>query len=400
MARPSGAPGAKRRAHIEARKILAVLTPVLLLNFLLLTMPSLPAQNREAPPADYLLYAGGFMRTTGKGIYAFRLHTATGQLSPLGLAAETTNPSFLAVHPNRRFLYAVVNQPEGEVAAFAIDTTTGKLTLLNKVPSRGAGPCFVTLTKTGRTLLLANYGSGSAAAFPVQEDGRLGEATGFAQHSGSSVDPLRQTGPHTHSTNPSPDGRFAIAADLGLDKLFVYRLQNGRLLPNQPPVLNAAPGAGPRHLAFHPSGRYAYVANELNSTVTAFHYDAASGTFREIQTISAIPRDFSGTNYPADLHVHPSGRFLYVSDRGLDAIAAFAIDLAEGTISPIEYTPVGGKTPRNFAIDPAGTLLVAGNEDSDNIVVFRIHAQTGRLTPTGGQASVATPACLQFVPAP
>jgi 6-phosphogluconolactonase len=232
----------------------------------------------------------------------------------------------------------------------------------------------------------------------VREDGKLGAATGFAQHSGSGADPVRQSSPHTHSVSPSPDQRFAIAADLGVDKLYIYHLDHGQLIPNDPPIVKAVPGAGPRHFTFHPSGRYGYLVNELNSTVAAFKYDDRRGLLEEIQVVSAVPKEFSGTNSSADMHVHPSGRFLYASDRGRNSIAVFSIDRASGRLSPIEYVPTLGKTPRNFAIDPTGSFLVAGNEDSNSIVVFRIDAKTGRLTPTGDQAFVPFPACIKFVP--
>ncbi len=383
--------------RISPKKYATATSEMKLILSLLAVWPCLTVST-ALPPADFLLYVGTFTKARGQGIYAFRLSSSTGKLTPLGLAARTINPSFLAVHPNGRILYAVVNQENGEIGAFTIDSATGMLTLLNRVSSRGTGPCFVALTNSARLLLAANYTSGSAAVFPVEEDGRLGEATGFAQHSGSSVNRERQEGPHTHSINPSPDERYAFAADLGVDKLFVYRLQEGKLIAGDPVAVKTVPGAGPRHFTFDPAGRHAYLVNELDSTIMAFAYDAVHGRLREIQSISAIPATFSATNYSADIHVHPSGKFLYASDRGLDSIAVFTIDAASGKLSSVEYVPTGGQTPRNFTLDPTGRFLVVGNEDSDNIVVFRIDPKTGRLTPTGEQAAVPSPACLKLVP--
>jgi 6-phosphogluconolactonase len=239
------------------------------------------------------------------------------------------------------------------------------------------------------------------AAFPVRDDGKLGEASSFVQHKGSSVDKERQEGPHAHSVNLSPDNRFAFAADLGLDQVLVYRLDAARgiLTPNEPPFGRVKPGAGPRHFSFHPNGRFAYVINEMHNTVTAFAYDAARGVLTEIQTVATLPADFRGESWTAEVVVHPSGKFLYGSNRGHDSIAVFAVDPAKGTLTPIERTPVKGKGPRNFAVDPTGAWLVAANHQSDNIVVFRIDKKTGRLTPTGQEFKVSSPVCVRFVKA-
>jgi len=355
---------------------------------------------------EYLVYIGTYTGQKSKGIYAYRFDRATDRLTSLGLMAETTNPSFLAVHPSRRFLYAVneIHRYEGRptpggVSAFAIDPRTGKLTFLNEVSSRGAGPCYVVVDKTGKCVLVANYTGGSVAAFPVLEDGRLGEASAFVQHAGSSVDPKRQAGPHVHSINPSPDNRFAIAADLGLDQLLVYRLDptKGLLAPNDPAFAKVNPGAGPRHLAFHPSGRFAYVNTEMQSTVSALSYDAAGGVLHELQMISTLPKDSAGNGGAGEVQVHPTGKFLYGSNRGHDSIAVFAIDGGKGTLTAVAYVSTQGETPRNFGIDPTGAFLFAANQDSDNIVVFRIDPNTGRLTPTGQVFEVPSPVCVKFV---
>jgi len=374
---------------------------------LLLLTPS--ARLAAKPPAKgkLLLYIGTYTGQYSKGIYGYRFDAGSGRLSPLGLVAETTNPSYLAIHPSRRFLFAVneVDDLEGHkvgsVSAFAIDAKTGKLTLLNTVSSRGADPCYVAVDKTGKYLLAANYGGGNVAAFPVGDDGRLGEASAFIQHAGHGTNPERQEGPHAHSINLSPDNRFAVAADLGLDQLLVYRFDatKGSLAANDPPFAKLHPGAGPRHFDFHPRGKFAYAICEMGSTVTAFAYDAAGGVLKELQTISTLPKDYSGSNDDADIHVHPSGKFLYGSNRGHDSIVVFAIDPAQGTLTPVEHVPTQGKTPRNFGIDPTGSYLFAANQNSDNIVVFRIDAKTGRLTPTGQTIEVPSPVCVKFVAA-
>ena len=351
---------------------------------------------------DYLAYIGTYTGKGSQGIYVYRFNTASGEMTPLGLAAEIPNPSFLAVHPNGHLLYAVSEEGDtGAVSAFSIDRSTGKLALLNNAPSVGAGPCHVTVDRTGKCVLIANYGSGSVAAFPVRDDGKLGEASSFVQHKGSSVDKERQEGPHAHSVNLSPDNRFAFAADLGLDQVLVYRFDaaRGTLTPNEPPYGLVKPGAGPRHFSFHPNGRFAYVINEMHNTVTAFAYDAARGALTEIQTVTTLPADFRGENSTAEVVVHPSGKFLYGSNRGHDSIAVFAVDPAKGTLTPIERTPVKGKEPRNFAVDPTGGWLIAANHRSDNLVVFRIDKKTGRLTPTGQEFKVSSPVCVRFVKA-
>jgi 6-phosphogluconolactonase len=363
--------------------------------------------GRGAEKGRSLVYVGTYTGGESKGIYAWRFDAGSGAATPLGLVAETANPSFLAVDPANRYLYAAAEissnggKREGAVSAFAIDAATGKLTLLNQVSSRGAGPAFVTVDHTGRNLLVANYSGGSVAVCPIRSDGRLGEATAFIQHTGSSINPQRQREPHAHSINVSPDNRFAIVADRGLDKLLVYRFDaaKGALTPNDPPFTAVKPGSGPRHFTFHPSGKFAYLINDLASTVTAFSYDAARGALTELQTVSTLPKDFTGNSTAAEVQVDAAGRFLYGSNRGHDSIAVFAIDPSKGTLTPIQHAPTQGKTPRNFRIDPTGSYLFAANQDSGSVVIFRIDAKTGRLTPTGQVLAVASPVCVKFVPA-
>jgi 6-phosphogluconolactonase len=363
------------------------------------------AAERAAIKSKYLVYVGTYTGKGSKGIYAYRFDPATDQLTSLGLAAETINPSFLAVHPSRRFLYAVneISQYEGRssggVSAFAIAPGTGKLTFLNEVPSGGEGPCHLSLDKTGRYVLVANYGGGSLAVFPILMDGRLGEASAFVQHHGASINPQRQEGPHAHSIYVSPDNRFALSADLGLDEVLVYRFDAGRgtLAPNYPAFAIVSSGAGPRHFAFHPGGKFGYVIDEMLSTITVFSYEPASGALDVLQTVSTLPQDFKGENAAAEVEVHPSGKFLYGSNRGHDSIAVFAINTRKGTLTPLGHVPTLGKTPRNFAIDPTGAYLFAANQNSDSIVQFRIDPNNGRLTPTGQVLEVPSPACVTFL---
>ena len=287
----------------------------------------------------------------------------------------------------------------GSVSAFAIDTKTGGLAALNQTSSRGAGPCHVSVDKTGKCVLVANYGGGSFAAIPLKADGSLLEAVAFIQDSGSGPNAKRQDKAHAHSINVSPDNRFAVAADLGLDKVFMYRLdpEKATLEANAPAYTAVSPGAGPRHFAFHPDGRHAYVINELNSTVTAFDYDAAKGALKELQSIGTLPKDFAGNSTTAEVQVHPNGKFLYGSNRGHDSIAVFAIDAKKGTLKLVEHVSTQGKVPRNFGIDPAGQFLLAANQNTNNVVVFRIDAKSGRLTPTGQSVEVGAPVCVKFV---
>ncbi|HEV2445146.1 MAG TPA: lactonase family protein, partial [Candidatus Sulfopaludibacter sp.] len=356
------------------------------------------------PPAisqDLTAYIGTYTRGKSKGIYAWRFSLSSGKLTSLGLAAETSNPSFLAVHPNRRFLYAVNENATGTVTAFSIDSATGKLTQLNSASSRGNGPCHLAVDHSGKWLFVANYGSGSIAVLPIHDDGSLGEASAFVQHSGSSVNKQRQSGPHAHCVTQSPDGRFLLVEDLGLDEVLVYRFEasKGALTANDPPFAKLAPGTGPRHMAFTPNGRFAYVVGEMLSNVTAFRYDAARGSLAEFQTVPMLPPDFQGNNSGAEIAVHPNGKFLYASNRGHNSIAVYSIDAGSGTLRVLDHVATQGKTPRNFAIDPTGAWLFAAHQDSDSIVVFRIDAATGIPKATGEVLEAGAPVCVTFVAA-
>jgi 6-phosphogluconolactonase len=356
--------------------------------------------------ADYLAYFGTYTGENSKGIYVYKFNSETGQLTEAGLAAETPSPSFLAVHPSEQYLYSVseINDFDGKktgaVSAFKIDKASGMLTLLNTVTSGGEGPCHLNVDQTGKCLVVANYGGGSVEAIPVLEDGRLGEPGTFIQHEGSSVNERRQAAPHAHSVNFSPDNRFVIAADLGLDKLLVYKVDPAAatLAPNMPPFATVKPGSGPRHFTFHPSGKYGYAINEIALTVTAFSYDAEKGAFAELQTLSTLPDAERGEGQStAEIRAHPSGKFLYGSNRGHNTIAVFAVDPEKGTLTLVENVSTQGETPRNFNLDPTGKFLIAENQRSNNIVVYSIDQESGKLTPTGQTLNLGSPVCLRFV---
>jgi 6-phosphogluconolactonase len=379
----------------------------IVLMMLVLIFVSSVLSSAASADGKYLFYVGTYTQegSKSKGIYAYRFDAATGQSTSLGLAAETTNPSFVALHPNGRFLYAVnelgnyKGPNSGGVSAFSVDGATGKLTFLNEVPSRGADPCYIIVDKSGKWVLVANYTGGSIAVFPVLPDGKLGEASTFVQHTGHGADPKRQEGPHAHSIDLSPDNRLAFVDDLGLDELLVYKFDpsKGSLTPNNPPFIKLDPGSGPRHFALHPSGKFGYVVSEMASTVTALSVDLKSGKLQRLQTLSTLPADFKGENDDAEVHVHPSGKFVYTSNRGHDSIAVFAVDPNKGTLTHVDDVPTQGKIPRSFEIDPTGQFLLAQNSKSDNIVIFRIDQKTGRLTATGQVLEVGSPVCVKFV---
>ena len=352
-----------------------------------------------------LAYVGTYNRDREEGIYLYHVDLASGALKPAGTVAGVKNPSYLALDPENRFLYAVSEmqeldgKPGGGVSAFAIDPANGALSPLNQQSSQGAGPCHLSVDQTGRFVLVANYSSGGVAMLPILDDGSLGEATDAVQHEGSSVHPKRQAGPHAHSITVSPENGYAFAADLGIDKIMVYQLDltQGKLPPNTVPSVQVHAGAGPRHFAFHPNGRYAYLINELDNTVVAYTYDGTEGTLQHIQTLSTLPDGYTDTSYCADIHVAPSGRFLYGTNRGHDSLAIFEIDEGTGRLSLIGLEPTQGEFPRNFVIDPTGTILLAANQNGDNIVSFRMDPDTGRLTPTGHVTEVPAPVCIKMM---
>lgn len=354
--------------------------------------------------ASYRVYVGTYTGQKSRGIYSFVLDAQTGEATEPELAGEATNPSFLAAHPSGRYLYAVgeigryEGKSSGSVSAYAIEAETGNLSPLNSQPSGGGGPCHVAVHPAGTHVMVANYGGGSVSAYPTTADGGLGVATGFVQHTGSSANKPRQESPHAHWVGFSPDARFALTSDLGLDKVLVYSLdpQTGKLAPHDPPSASVPVGSGPRHFAFHPSKRWAYVNNELTSSVTALKWDEKKGVLQPIQTTPTLPHEVAG-NSTAQIVAHPSGRFLYVSNRGHDSIAVFAIDRQTGLLTPVGHVHTQGKTPRNFNVDPSGRWLIAANQGSDSVVIFRINPETGVPEPTGRQLTVGTPVCIEFV---
>lgn len=387
-----------------------------LLFFALTVMPifisgSLNPETAAFPKGSKtIVYIGTFKGESSKGIYAWAFDSDSGKMEPLGLSAAASRPLFLALHPNHRFLYAVSRpspvdrQHIGVVIAYAIDSRSGILTALNSLPSAGIDPAYLSVDQTGTNLLVANFGSnsgqGNASVFPIKQDGSLAEASDFVQFSGTGVHPQRQQGPHSHAINVSPDNRFVVVTDLGLDKLFVYRFDSGhgKLTPNKPAFAALHPGAGPRHPVFHPSGRFVYVVNEIDSTITTFDYNTRAGALRELQTVSTLPKDFAGANSAAEVQVHPNGKFLYASNRGNDSVVVFSIDTRVGTLTPLEWVQTEGKTPGNFGIDPSGRWLLAANQGSDSLVLFRLDPKTGRLQSTGQSFAVGTPSCVRFLP--
>ena len=369
------------------------------------SQPAHSALSKVTTMKSLLVYVGGYSRGESKGLYCFKLDLASGILTSLGEEPQSRNPSFLALSPDGRFLYAANEisnynvERAGSVSAYAIDRATGALTFLNRQSSKGADPCHLVVDAGQKAVLVANYSGGSVAALPIGPDGKLGEATSFIQHHGSSVDTHRQEAPHAHSINMDPANRFALAADLGLDKILTYRFDpaSRTLQPADPPCSTIAPGSGPRHLAFHPNGRIAYVINEMTSTITCCSYNPDNGSLAEFQTISTLPEDFSGKSTAAEVQVAPNGRFLYGSNRGHDSIASFKIDPDNGHLSSTGFQPSGGKTPRGFCVDTTGQYLLAANQDSNNIVVFKINQETGQLTPTGQTVEIPAPVCIKML---
>jgi 6-phosphogluconolactonase len=355
-----------------------------------------------------LFGTGKILQGKGEGIYVYRLDQSSGALRLVSKATGIVNPSYLAFDATGSFLYAVnelktyEGEPTGTASAFSVDRQTGALTLLNKQRTRGTDPCHVVVDAQRKHAFVANFMSGSVCVFPLRGDGTLGEASAFVQHQGSSIDPHRQQGPHAHSVTLDPTNRFAFVPDLGLDKLMIYRYDSARgtLDANATPWLDIKPGAGPRHLSFHPGGRFAYLVNELDSTISALSFDASAGAFAHLQTVGTLPAGFGGASTCADIHVDAAGRFVYASNRGHDSIVIHRIDPARGTLDYVGHEPTRGVTPRSFAIDPAGRFLLAANQDSDSVVSFRIDAATGTLQSTGHVASVPTPVCVTFLSAP
>jgi 6-phosphogluconolactonase len=354
-----------------------------------------------------LFGTGQVLQGQGKGIYCFRHDSATGALTLAGITEGVRNSSYLAFDPSRRFLYCVneykefEGKPTGAVSAFRIDPDSGALTFLNQKASHGTDPCHLIVDRTGRNVLIANFASGSVCVLPIRPDGSLEDASEVIQHRGSSgVDPKRQAGPHAHAVEIDAANRYVFVPELGLDKVMIYAFdaEHGKLVPNpHQPSISVAPGAGPRQLVMHPNGRFAYLINELNSTMTVYGYDAAIGSLTELQTLSTLPTGFAGHSTCAEVQITPDGKFLYGSNRGHDSLAIYAVDAARGMLTLAGHESTRGKIPRNFEVSPKGDFLAAANQDSNNVVMFRLDPATGKLTPTGHVVEAGTPICVRFL---
>lgn len=375
-----------------------------LLATLLATIPAWAGVSTNA--AETLVFFGTYTGSGSKGIYASTMNGETGGLAEPQLVAETDNPSFVAAHPSGKFLYAVNEignydgTPWGSVSSFQILDATGKLKWINTVSSRGGAPCHLVVDKEGKHVLVANYSGGNALVFPIRPDGGLAEASSEVRHQGSSVDKRRQEGPHAHSINLDAANKHAFVADLGLDKIMIYDYDAARgvLTPNDPPFIESNPGGGPRHFDFHPAGSHAFANNEMLSSIMAMRYDEATGALSEIVTLGTLPDHYFGSNSTAQTKVHPSGKFVYVSNRGHDSIAVFSFDSTTGAMRQIQVEPTRGKTPRNFNITPDGRFLLAANQNSASVNLFRIDLETGKLTPTALSLKVPNPVCVEFLP--
>jgi len=367
--------------------------------------PESLALREESKLEGDLLYVGTYTEgTRSEGIYLVRMDRSSGKLRRVGSTDAGANPSFLAIHPNGRVLYAVNEvekdngKPTGAVSAFAIAKDTGALTRRNEQPSEGGAPCFVSVDRSGRVVLVANYVGGNVALLPIQGDGALAPATSVVQHAGTGPNRERQGEPHAHCIVPDHSNRFVLAADLGADRVFVYRLdlegKSLRHVEGGDAVMRS--GAGPRHIAFHATLPLVFVANELDSTVATLRFDAERGTLSPLDTRSTFPAGWTGTNYPADIHLAPSGRALYVSNRGHNSIAVFSVAESTGALALDQVISTDGDWPRNFSLDPTGRWLLVANQRSDSIVVFRRDQKSGRLTPTRQRIAVPSPVCLRF----
>lgn len=368
-------------------------------SLMLMSHVDLPSATAASSPVS--VYFGTYTGKASKGIYLSHLDLANGHLSDPTLVAETQNPGFLSIHPNKKFLYSVGEMEKGGgVNAWSIDPKSGMLTKLNAQSSGGTGPTHLVVDRDGKNVLVANYSGGSVACLPINPDGTLRPASAFVQHTGSSVNRSRQEAPHAHGIYTDPANRFVFVPDLGLDQLKIYRFDaaKGTLTPNDPAFASVAPGSGPRHFGFDPKGRFGFVINEMVCTMTAFNYDATVGKLTEIHTVSTLPQGVSvqPSYSTAEVFVHPSGKFLYGSNRGHDTIAVFSID-PQGHLKLIENEPTQAKIPRGFGIDPTGQYLIAGGQSSDNAFVFRIDQKTGHLEPTGQKVSVGSPVCVEFL---
>jgi 6-phosphogluconolactonase len=390
----------------QCRRVCCLCCTVLLTSLAFIAgTPQGQCRAEDSPSSHAWVFVGTYTRGASEGVYVLQLDLTTGSLKKKSVAVSD-NPSFLAIHPNGKYVYAAneisnyLGKSAGAISAFSFDRKTGRLSLLNQQSSGGAGPCHLVVDQTGKSVLAANYGGGSVCSLPVGADGKLRPAATFIQHTGSSVNSRRQKEPHAHSINLDPSNRFAVAVDLGIDQLLIYPFDadKGMLTAGVVSVARVAPGSGPRHFAFHPSGQFAYVINELLLNVTVFAFDSKTGALTGQQVISTLPPGTGKTGSTAEVQVHPSGRFLYGSNRGHDSIVAYSIDQQTGRLTHVENESTGGRTPRNFGIDPTGRYLLAANQSTSNIVVFRIDQKTGELSPAGHEIEIPSPVCVKMMP--
>ena len=371
--------------------------PTFLLPFLLFLL------TLKVHAAPILVFVGAYAGKPDEGISVYTLCDESGKLDPTSILCGQKNPSFVEVHPSGNYLYAVNEignydgEKQGAVSSYSLDSQTGKLTLLNQQPTKGASPCHISISKDGKSALIANYTGGSVASYRIDCDGKLSPPVSFHQHEGSSVNPSRQKGPHGHAINLDPTNQYAFASDLGLDKILIYKFDTETSELKKHGHASLAPGAGPRHFAISSNGRFAYSLNELHSTITSFAFNSKKGTLSPFQTISTLPTGYKGGNSTAEIKIHPNGKFLYSSNRGHDSIAVFRIHEKLGTLTPIQEQKTGGNTPRNFNITPNGKFLLAANQRSNDITVLKLDPKTGLLSPTTHRVETPRPVCIRFL---
>ena len=340
-----------------------------------------------------------YIGTAEKGIYVADFDSKSGKLGSPSLAFDAKAPSYIAIHPDGRYLYAVDESKDGKLSSFSIEGGSGKLTPINSVSVKSAGPCYIAIDKAGHWAITANYSGGSITVLPIESGGRLGEASEFIQHKGSGPNRDRQTGPHPHWAGFVPKSNLVLVTDLGIDSIAIYNFDNkkGTLTVGNPAFMTVPPGSGPRHAVMHPSGKFFYVNTELTSNITEYYFEAELKRFTAISTLSTLPEGFKGDNTGSELAMDPKGKYVYASNRGDDSIAVFSVtDLKRGTLKPEQHIPTGGKMPRQFEIDPTGHWLVAGNQGSDNLAIFSIDPSTGKLTAAGVVSGVPKPTCVKF----
>ena len=370
-------------------------TAVHIFSFLLVIVLSAPAMAE-----DMFVYFGSHGAGPHIGFSVAHFDTDTGKLTKPVFLEEAVAPAYFIIRPDGRRLYTCNSFPGSSVSAYAIDPTSAKLTFLNQQPSGGGDPSYVSLGPSGRYLMVANFLGGSVAVFALRPDGSIGRRTALVQNIGTSLDPNDPKHAHAHSIRFDPSRRFVLVADLGLDKVLVYRMnpKTGALTPNDPPFVSVAPGSGPRHTAFDPRDRYVYAINETASSIVRFGWDSNRGVLTQFETVSTLPEGFTGVNTGAEILMHPSGKFLYATNRGNDSVAVFSVQADTGRLTPLQFISTEGKTPRNAEFDPTGKWLLVTNQDSNNAVVYRIDQSTGRLTENGDPVSVPGPFCERFVP--